>query len=76
VDNSQDIDFDINQDVPLFGGDETKDVDMDVEYTSTSEMVPSTPSQENPSPFDPHTACRESTQSRSVRSFFVQVSLP
>jgi hypothetical protein len=74
VGNSQVTTYsDINQGVPLFGGDETKGV----EDASTSEMGPSTDlSQEDPSPFDPRTACREPTQSRSVRSFFVQVSVP
>lgn len=81
VGNSQDTYFDINQDVtvPLFGGGETKDVDMDInmEDASSSEMEPSADlSQEDPGPFDPHITCRESTQSRSVRSFFVPVSLP
>ena len=77
VSNSQKSYSDINQDVPLFGGGETKDVDMDMEDASTSETATSTDlSQEGPGHFDPRTVCRESTQSRSVRSFFLQVSLP
>jgi hypothetical protein len=80
VGNSQNSFSDINQDVLLFGGDETNEIGMATEGGSSrsiSEMEPSTDiSQADPNPFDPHTARRESTQSGSVRSFFVQVSLP
>jgi len=77
VGDSQNTYFDINQDVPLVGGDETKDVDMDMEDANTSEMEPSTDlSQEGLSPFYPRTACRESAQSSSVCSFPVQVRFP
>jgi hypothetical protein len=76
VGNSQTF-SDINQDAQLYGGDETKDIGLAMEDDSTSEMEPSTDlSQADPSPFDPQTACSESTQSGSVRSFFVRVSLP
>ncbi|KAI0272954.1 hypothetical protein BGY98DRAFT_1189123 [Russula aff. rugulosa BPL654] len=67
VDNSQDSYSNINQDVPLFGGDEMMDVNMDTEDARTSEMEPSADlSQEDPSPFDPHNSFRESTQSSSA----------
>ena len=75
--NSQNTTSDINQDAPLSGKDETKDVGLAMEDDSTSEVEPSTDlSQADHNRFDPHTTCRESTQSGSVRSFFVQVSLP
>ena len=77
VDSSQDTCPGINQDVSLCVGSETEDVDTDMEDDSSSEMEPSADlSQEDPSTFDPHTACRGSTESPSVRSSFVQVSLP
>ena len=77
--NSQNSFSDTNQDALLFGGDETKDIGVAMEDDSTSEMEPNIDlSQADPNPFDPHMACRESTQSQSgsLRSFFVQVSLP
>jgi hypothetical protein len=71
VGNSQDPYSNIDQDVPLFGGDDPMGVNTDIEDARTSEMEPSTDlSQEDPSPFDPHTSFRESTQSGSVRPFF------
>ena len=70
--NSQDTHFDINQDVSLFGGDETNDVNMSMEDASTSEMAPSTDlSQDDPRPCDSRTSFRESTQSGNVRCFFL-----
>ena len=70
--NSQDTHFDINQDVSLFGGDETNDVNMSMEDASTSEMAPSTDlSQDDPRPCDSRTSFRESTQSGNVRYFFL-----
>jgi hypothetical protein len=76
VGDSQDTHSYFNQDVPLFCGVETKDVDTDMEDASTPEMEPSIDfSQEDPGPFDPHTACRGSTVSQRTFSF-VQVSLP
>ncbi|KAN0118646.1 hypothetical protein V8E52_005069 [Russula decolorans] len=66
VGNSQTF-SDINQDAQLYGGDETKDIGLAMEDDSTSEMEPSTDlSQADPSPFDPQTACSESTQSGSA----------
>jgi hypothetical protein len=71
VGNSQDPYSDINQDVSLFGEVDTMGVNTDMEDASTSEMEPTTDlSQEDPSPFDPHTSFRKSTQSGSVSSFF------
>ena len=67
-----------NHDALLFCGDETKDrIGLAVKDDNTPEIEPSTDlSPAKPNPFHPHTTCRESTQSGSVRSFFVQVSLP
>ena len=67
-----------NHEELLFGGDETKDhIGLAVEDDNTSDIEPSTDlRQADPNPSDPHTTCRESTQSGSVRSLLVQVSLP
>jgi hypothetical protein len=65
----------LNQDVPLFCGDETKDIGLAMEDDSTSEMEPSTDlSQAYPNPFDPHTTCSESGW--SYRQILEIVALP